>query len=122
MNELEISINFFSGTFMFLSIYTLFTHIFFRKAVNQTLKVRILFLARNKTSFLTLMTSRILLVIWIVLIWTGSMKTNHFNQKRKTSDPLHSLTHFHGLCGACMTFHFCPLKVGERFSRLLDGS
>ena len=121
MNELEISINFFSGTFMFLSIYTLFTHIFFRKAVNQTLKVRLLFdlfLVRSKTSFLTLMTSRLLLVIWTVLIWTGSMKTNHFNQKRKTSDPLH----FHGLCGACMTFHFCTLKVGERFSRLLDGS
>ena len=69
---------------MFLSIYTLFTHIFFRKVVNQTLKVRTVFLVRNKTSFLTLMTSRTLLVTWMVVIRTGSMKTNHFSQKRKT--------------------------------------
>ena len=76
--------------FLFRNVYYVFVHLqtiytyFFRKVVNQMLKVRIVFLLRNKKSFLTLMTSRILLVIWMVLIWTGSMKANHFSQKRKT--------------------------------------
>ena len=51
--------------------------------MNQMLKVRIVNQVLNKMSFLILMTSKRLLVIRIIKIWTGNVNTNIFNQNRK---------------------------------------
>ena len=64
--------------------FTHYLHIFFLESGESGVESEDTLASWNKMSFLTLMTPRILLVIWMVLIWTGSMKTNHSSQKRKT--------------------------------------